>query len=293
MKSPVLFHSWPAQSDPTIFVGRNTFAAGTTAATRHQQWVLNLTLKGHCRWSSAGRDYFVGPGHLLLLRAATTVEWEVPAQAAGGENPAWETLWIMFHPSPRTQEWLSAQRFTGDVAHIILDDLAIFTQLRKRMLIMHRLYSRQMLYRDEWTYLELDRFVLTLHSQTARRQVQWDPRIRRAMQFIHANYGQALTLHDIARDALLSVSYLSSLFTEQIGLSPMKYLEQVRMERAADLLRFSQTPISQVAALNGYPNAEYFSHRFRKYSGQSPRAFRQSALTQALTDSPLLPPNKP
>ena len=54
----------------------------------------------------------------------------------------------------------------------------------------------------------------------------------------------------------------------------MKFLEMRRIEKAKGLLLTTDLPVQEVGRLTGFPNAQHFSIRFRKMSGQSPRDFR-------------------
>ena len=244
---------------------------------RYQQWVINLTLGGRSTWRHAGRDYEERSGDLLILRPAAVVEFSVPALSDATPNDGyWEVVWTMFHPSPRCEEWLCAQPFTGDISHIALRDPALLTRMRRGMMMMHRLYTSRMLHRDEWTELALERLVLTLHTHTAERATEIDEDVLKAMNFIQERYASPLTVAGIARAAHLSLSHFSALFTRQVGIPPAQYLERVRMQRAADLLYFTRNPINEIASATGYADANYFGRRFRRYCGQSPRAFRES-----------------
>lgn len=62
---------------------------------------------------------------------------------------------------------------------------------------------------------------------------------------------------------------------ELTGMSPNDYLRKCRMERAAELLRTSEQPISEVCAQVGIPDAQYFSRVFKSYYGMVPSAYRE------------------
>jgi AraC-like DNA-binding protein len=62
-----------------------------------------------------------------------------------------------------------------------------------------------------------------------------------------------------------------------MGVTPMQYLERVRLEQAEKLLRFGSLQIGEVARAVGYADPEYFANRFRRHSGHSPREFRRAA----------------
>ena len=85
-----------------------------------------------------------------------------------------------------------------------------------------------------------------------------------------------MTIESLSRVAALSPSRFAHLFRERTGVTPMNFLEARRMEQAKQLLLTTDLPVQQVAQNIGFSNAQHFSTRFRKLTGQSPSAFRQS-----------------
>ena len=79
----------------------------------------------------------------------------------------------------------------------------------------------------------------------------------------------------LAIAAGLSVSRLSHLFHAQVGVTPMQYLERLRIQHARELLLMSGRSVSEVAYAVGFENPLYFSRVFRRHAATSPRAFRK------------------
>ena len=63
---------------------------------------------------------------------------------------------------------------------------------------------------------------------------------------------------------------------EVMGMSPNDYLRKCRMERAAELLRSTDAPVSEVCAQVGMPDAQYFSRVFKTFYGTSPSIYREN-----------------
>ena len=63
-------------------------------------------------------------------------------------------------------------------------------------------------------------------------------------------------------------------FKEEVGLTPVQFLEQQRMARARQLLELTGHGVAEIAAMVGYENAFYFTRRFTRATGKSPRAYR-------------------
>lgn len=69
---------------------------------------------------------------------------------------------------------------------------------------------------------------------------------------------------------------------ELTGFSPNDYLKKCRMERAAELLRTTETTISEVCAQVGIPDAQYFSRVFKSHFGTTPSAYRERVSNEKL-----------
>ena len=81
-------------------------------------------------------------------------------------------------------------------------------------------------------------------------------------------------VRDVADAVRLSPSRLSHLFTEQLGVSPARFIEHRRIERAQALLESSSLPVYAIAEATGFSSQFYFSARFKAVTGTSPSAWR-------------------
>ena len=95
------------------------------------------------------------------------------------------------------------------------------------------------------------------------------------MLFISRHLDRQLTVSDIARAARLSPSRLAHVFNQQLGISPGRFVEQRRMERAQVLLESSSLPVGAISDAIGFSSQFYFAARFRTYTGMSPSDWRR------------------
>lgn len=89
------------------------------------------------------------------------------------------------------------------------------------------------------------------------------------LEYINENYKRNISLDKIARNMYLSPVYVSRIFKEETGDSPINYLIKLRLAKAHGLLR-DKVPIKTVAKEVGYEDAYYFSKLFKKYYGVPP-----------------------
>jgi AraC family transcriptional regulator of arabinose operon len=102
-----------------------------------------------------------------------------------------------------------------------------------------------------------------------------DPRVRDCLDALCRDLAARLTLDTLAARAGLSVSRLAHLFREQVGMTPQQFQERQRLERARQMLELSGRGIGDIAADVGYENPFYFTLRFKKWTGLSPRDYRR------------------
>ncbi|MHC4666139.1 MAG: PocR ligand-binding domain-containing protein [Planctomycetota bacterium] len=122
-----------------------------------------------------------------------------------------------------------------------------------------------------WISTALNEFIeLVYTSQDARKVTQITP----AINYIDANYDKAITLAEIAKVSHLSSSRLAHIFKEQMGITVIDYVTNVRIERAKQLLLATDQNCTEICFQVGYNNQSYFTRTFKELVGMPPRKFR-------------------
>ncbi len=101
-----------------------------------------------------------------------------------------------------------------------------------------------------------------------------DERIRNAMIYINRNFDSHLYINSIADKVYMSRSHFCRLFKEETGESPSEYINYVRIQCAAKLLKESDSSIEEIALACGFNSHSYFSAKFKKQLMMSPREYR-------------------
>lgn len=99
--------------------------------------------------------------------------------------------------------------------------------------------------------------------------------IYKAIDFIHDNYNKPLTLDKIAQHAGIKYDYFYRLFKRTAGITPLDYLKNYRMSKAAETLLKSSKSITDVLLASGFDNPAYFSKEFKKTFSVTPTEFRK------------------
>ncbi len=96
-----------------------------------------------------------------------------------------------------------------------------------------------------------------------------------ALNFIKQNYGQSISVEDIARSAGLSRTHFSRLFRHVVGQTPYRFLMSFRVERAQEMMRDEGRGLADIAFACGFSDQAHLSRSFVKETGRSPSAWRQ------------------
>jgi AraC family transcriptional regulator, alkane utilization regulator len=105
-----------------------------------------------------------------------------------------------------------------------------------------------------------------------------DPVLGRALTHLHARPAEPWTVSTLAQRAAVSRSVLADRFVQILGVSPMRYLAQWRMQLAANLLRDEpRLAHAEVAERVGYESEATFSRAFKRHLGVAPANWNKPA----------------
>lgn len=99
--------------------------------------------------------------------------------------------------------------------------------------------------------------------------------IRECMEFMDLHATEGISVQQVAAFAGVHRSYFSNVFTSQIGISPQKYLQKIRMEKAQRLVIETEASVTEIALSLGYPNLYTFTRAFKMYYKVPPLAMRR------------------
>lgn len=102
-------------------------------------------------------------------------------------------------------------------------------------------------------------------------------KLKRILAFIRENFDKDLTLDDMASAVDFSTKYFCSFFKNTTGKTPIEYLNDYRVERAARKLLGSDMPITQIAYTCGFNDLSYFIKTFKRIKGCTPKNYRKNS----------------
>ena len=109
-----------------------------------------------------------------------------------------------------------------------------------------------------------------------------DPRISWVLEHINRTLPRPMGPAGLAGCLNLSTSHFRHIFSEQVGMGPVRYLQHLRMRRARLLIERTFLPVSRVMTLVGYDNPHRFARDFERIHGTSPEALRTASAATPL-----------
>lgn len=123
-------------------------------------------------------------------------------------------------------------------------------------------------------------FLLWSHCPAERRSpperaLRAGERIKVMLQYIQEHYGEELTTGRIAQSAAVSESECLRCFRAMLNTTPIQYVKQLRLHRAAELLLSTRESVAEIAARCGFQDPSYFTRSFREVYRRTPSEYRE------------------
>jgi len=138
-----------------------------------------------------------------------------------------------------------------------------------------------------WLYIgEAEQVALWAGLKRGQQQV-----VEAAQEFILLHLAEPLTLGRIAQAVAMSPAHLIRLFRIHLGLTPLTYVWQQRVERGVALLEQTGLTVEQIAEQCGFKTSYHFSRRVKNATGQTPRHIRRHSWlnSEASQLTPIIP----
>lgn len=232
--------------------------------------LVHYVLSGKGRFRCRGRDYELSEGGHFFIFPGELSSYE------SDEQDPWRYIWIGFKGT-RADELLSQLSITPYQP-------TVSTKGNRKIPVLFHKMAHVLGEGHPSCDLQAGALLRLLLAEYARqldvlpsRSSSADPvqlQVEQAIRWLNLQYSQPVSIEQMAHTLGYHRSYLSKIFKQHTGVSPMQFLLKIRMERARLLLREPLT-IEQVASSVGFPDALYFSKQFKKWFGSSPTRYRE------------------
>lgn len=120
------------------------------------------------------------------------------------------------------------------------------------------------------------RALSALLSRSMRAESVRESPAERVMLYLRDHMAEEISIEQLTQLTHLSPSHLIRSFSRAVGVSPIRYLQNIRVDAAKSLLMATDMEIGEIAAAVGFGSPKYFWRVFRAATGVSPREFRRS-----------------
>ena len=192
---------------------------------------------------------------------------------------------IRFLPKGENREYVVEKKENGDCIDVffdtdvpLTDEAFVINNIRRTDIgAMFKKLFAIWVSKNEGYYFEcislLYKIFAAIRKQNYIPENQYNL-IKPAVKYIEENFlNKKISVKYLADICNISEPYLKKLFYKRFAMSPLKYIIQLKINHASDLLRLGRYSVGQVAELSGYESLYYFSRQFKEYTGITPSEF--------------------
>lgn len=251
----------------------------------HTDFELSFVSSGQVEYRTMSKNYVLSPGDVVfinssVIHAVTPIEPRDEVHhyshffdnyfISGGEGNIFDAKYVL---PLQTNE---------DV------DMLIFRADDERFEFFHTLIKKNMeLMKEKPLYYEFElrenvsklwQIILgSLEDNSTEFNISklTNKRLKITITFIQKHYREKISLEDIADKAHISVRECNRMFNKYLKVSPISFLNSIRIQKATSMLLDENKSIVQIALENGYTSSSHFGKKFKEYHGMTPNEYRK------------------
>jgi len=261
---------------PIVFWRVQKYGQITVPPTRRHWWnnldrdppevlTFQVVLGGDLRFHESGRRHVLNPGDAFLFGHGETSEYGLPDQ----RSYAYTCQWVCIEGAGLAEHWKKYRRQFGSV-------IRHATRRRgyRRMLALIEMSEAKVPSTAPVMARAVHDFVMTLFEDAIDHESAQRPGVEQAIDRLLQHPNSRWSLKTLADTHGITREHLTRQFTEQVGMSPGRYLTRLRTEQALVLLRETELPLEAVARQSGFPNARAMAVHLKRHLGTTPGAWR-------------------
>lgn len=238
----------------------------------HDYYLMHTVVSGHGYFSLNGKSYNCGAGDTFLIFPGALFQY------AADEREPWHYVWAAFQ-GHRCEPLLHQLGWSTERPVMRGADKKTVSLYRKLRRTLQRPVRAALADLETEALLrlllhEIALANLDLLSDAADPESPPQQVVTQAMRWLELQYDRPISIEQLSKSLGYHRTHLSKLFKQTVGLSPMQYLMQLRLERAKTLLD-SKWTVEQIASSVGFSDPLHFSKQFRRKYGLSPSAYRK------------------
>ncbi len=216
-------------------------------------WLIHYVVSGKGKYRVGQSEYEISAGQAFVIKPGEITEYEADAAEP------WNYIWFGFSCEKKMFSRLPYVIDRDDLRTVMRH----FDYSTLESGVSNELYSVSKI----WEVINC----LSEYAE-AREEISYSTL---AMNIFRKNYMYKISVSSIAESLGLDRSYFSNLFKSDTGRSPNRYILELRMEKALELLSFEKYSVSVIAVSVGYKDLFSFSRAFKNYYGVPPQKFHE------------------
>lgn len=229
-------------------------------------YIIQYTLDGYGIYETSDKKHTLGRNTGFITCVPNDCSYYFPKDNEYG----WEYIYIHFSGSLAALFYDEIVNTTGNVFSLPLNNPAIQLLINEyELLELGKKYKR----------FEAGAFIYNLLT-TLLREISSpsssDSLITRAVNWININYASDISLSELCELLYITPSHFSRSFRREIGISPVEYLSNVRLEHAMHMLTTTDMSINEIARSCGFANGNYFAKAFKRRLGFTPSDYKRN-----------------
>ena len=234
-------------------------------------YILHYVLSGQGNITLEGTNKSVHQGSLFLFPPHSNAIYEPDKK-----NP-WSYIWIEFNGST-VKSILETTSFS--LSHFVFED---YKEKDLAKLLSKMIYEDS-LSTEESELLLIISYLFKIFSFLTKQFPKGETAliskkeeiVKQIERYLYLHYNDSnLSIGEVAEKFCFSQSYITRLYKSQTGITPIQYVDEMRMKKAIELLNHRSLTMDQIAEAVGYKNQFYFTKRFKKYDGVPPSKYKQ------------------
>ena len=245
---------------------KTTFPYFTERDRLHSYLILH-TLSGRGRLHYQGQQHVVGQGDLFFINCMEYQRYEAM------EEDDWEFLWV--HVQGSTLDGYYEQFCQRQIPVCHPAESSSIPELMRQLLHVQIPRNNKTELISSQLIVQLLTEVVLTSIHTGEKNNAIPASILDLQQFLENHYTDPITLDDLAQKYNTNKFQLSRDFKQYIGLPPIEYLINIRINAAKNMLRYSNKSIQQIASAVGIYNVSHFINLFKARVDCTPLAYRK------------------
>ncbi len=230
------------------------YSTAGVSARRHARgcWALIMKYEGETEYTTSRGTVISNRNNCIILPEGSSYEWR--CTRSGGFYV------VEFTAESVCREVTSFQVANPDELERIFVKLEQANRMRKPYFDFTAMSG---LYKMLSLVMKADEKNYNLSSKYRR--------IAPSVEYMHQHFDKDLSNDLIAEQSGISTVYFRKIFTEHYGMSPIRYLHKLRIDKAKEMLRSEYGSVGAIAKTLGYSSIQHFSKTFKEYTGMSPK----------------------